>query len=141
MNISMCLEFMAVRSAKVLHSLVRLAESRSNPNSANWRECAGSHLPVMAARAARCALSSEWDWAVVRPECQTGQPYSSINLPSAFQYSTRVASGTPRALILLRAQVVLVALFTVTATLNRLVLLYQGYDRSSSLLESLSLQL
>ena len=49
------------------------AESRSSPKSSNWRVWDGSHRPVMTAIAARWALSSEWDWAVVRLECQTGQ--------------------------------------------------------------------
>ena len=86
-NMSICLEFVAVRWANVLHWLVRLSESRSNPNFVNWRVCDGSHLPVMAAMAARWALSSERDWAEVSPKCQTGQPYSSMTLPSDFQYT------------------------------------------------------
>ena len=70
----------------------------------------GGRQLLTLAIAALWALSSEWDWAEVSPECQTGQPYSSITLPSAFQYSTKVFSGTPKALILRKAQVVLVAL-------------------------------
>ena len=65
----------------------------------------GSHRPVMAAIATRWARSSDLDWATVRLECHTGQAYARWTRPSLFQKSVNLTSLTPRAFILLKAQV------------------------------------
>ena len=115
LNMSVCLESVAVRRAKRLQSFVRRRASRWSPNCSSCLVCDGSQCPVIAAIATLCALSSEWDWATMRPECHTVQPYSSITRPSLFQYSTSECCGTPMALILLMAQVVRVALRTISS--------------------------
>ena len=48
-NMSMCLELVAVRWANLSQSFLRRKASRSSPKSSSWRVCDGSQRPVMAA--------------------------------------------------------------------------------------------
>ena len=77
-----------------------------------------SHRPVIAAMATLWALSRDRDWATVRLDYQTGQAYSKCPLPSVFQKSVNVASGTPRDFILLIAHVMLVAFLSSLGTVT-----------------------
>ena len=113
---SLCLESLTVRSAKLRQILSLRSWSGSNPSWRSWPECDGSHRPVMAAMAIRCALSRSLAWLTVRPLCQTGQANSRWTLPSAFQKSTKVCWSTPNDCILLRTHVVWLALWTIFST-------------------------
>ena len=113
-NMSWCLESLAVLSPNLLQICCLRSSSRSKPNSRSCAECDRSQRPVIAAMATLWALSRDRDWATVRLECQTGQAYSSITLPSLCQYCTRRDCLTPRLFILLIIQVQFVALLIIS---------------------------
>ena len=114
LNRSWCRELVAVRYAKRLQIFILRVSSFSRPSWRSCRVCEASHRPVIAAMATLWALSRDRDWASVRLECQTGQAYSRCPLPSVFQNSVSVTSGTPRDFILLIAHVIPVAFLIIS---------------------------
>ena len=112
LNMSLWRDLVAVLVAKRREILVLLDSSRSKPRAWSCWVMEGSQKPTMAAIATLWDLSRLCFWALLMLECHTGHANSRWTLPSAFQYSTSVCMSTPRAFILLSAQVVLLALPT-----------------------------
>ena len=108
-KMSQCRDWVAVAKANRAQRVSRLVESLSRPSSLSCSVWEGAQCPTMAAMASLWLLSSVLDCTTVRLECQAAQAIYRCTLSSAFQNCTSVGLSTPRALICLRTQTVLLA--------------------------------
>ena len=113
LNMSLWRDPVAVLAVKRREIFVLLDSSPSKPRAWSCWVMEGSQKPTLAAIATLWDLSRLCFWALLMLEGHTGHTNSRWTLLSAFQYSTSVSMSNRRAFILLKAQVVLLALTTI----------------------------